>query len=211
MKTHNNTSSTPQKLNNLVAELKQRVINLEKKNDSLEKRVEELETSKVISENVSKQLANEVDRLSQYTRQSNVIVRNVFLPENESNEQINKKVVKIIKDELNLPNVVDDVDKLHRVGKIKQRNGRKTQDIIIKFKTHTSRYSVYNERKKAMNIKIVPNLTKRRGKLLYDAIQSTEDATLVNFVYADAHGDLKIRLNDPQRKVCFPFLHVRRA
>ena len=59
MKNHNNSSSTPQKLNNLVAELKQRVINLEKKNDSLEKRVEELETSKVISENVSKQLANE--------------------------------------------------------------------------------------------------------------------------------------------------------
>ena len=136
MKNHNNSSSTPQKLNNLVAELKQRVINLEKKNDSLEKRVEELETSKVISENVSKQLANEVDRLSQYTQRSNVIVRNVFLPEIESNEQINKKVVKIIKDELNLPNVVDDVDKLHRVGKIKQRNGKKTQDIIIKFKTY---------------------------------------------------------------------------
>ena len=114
MKNHNNSSSTPQKLNNLVAEP-----NLEKKNDSLEKRVEELETSKVISENVSKQLANEVDRLSQYTRRSNVIVRNVFLSENESNEQINKKVVKIIKDELNLPNVVDDVDKLHRVGKTK--------------------------------------------------------------------------------------------
>ena len=77
------------------------------------------------------------------------------------NEQINKKVVKIIKDELNLPNVVDDVDKLHCMGKIKQRNGKKTQDIIIKFKTHTSRYSIYNERKKDRNIKIAPNLIKR--------------------------------------------------
>ena len=75
--------------------------------------------------------------MSQYTHRLNVIVRNVFHPENESDDQINKKVVKIIKDELNLPNVVDDVDKLHRVGKIKQRNGEKTQDIIIKSKTHT--------------------------------------------------------------------------
>ena len=57
-----------------------------------------------------------------------------------------------------------------------------------------------------MNIKIAPNLTKRRGKLLYDAVQSTEDATRVNFVYADAHGDLKIRLNDPHNgRFVFPF------
>ena len=91
MKNHNNSSSMSQKIQNLIADLKQKVINLEKTNESLEKRVEELETSKVISENVTKQLANEVDRLSHYTRQSNVIVRNVFLPENETREQVNKK------------------------------------------------------------------------------------------------------------------------
>ena len=49
--------------------------------------MEELETSKVISENVTKQLAKEVDRLSQYTWRSNVIVRNVFLPRMK---QVNK-------------------------------------------------------------------------------------------------------------------------
>ena len=57
-----------------------------------------------------------------------------------------------------------------------------------------------------MNIKIAPNLIKRRGKLLYDAVQTTEDATHVNFVYEDAHGDLKIRLNDPHNgRFVFPF------
>ena len=62
------------------------------------------------------------------------------------------------------------------------------------------------ERKKAKNIRIAPNLTKRKGKLLHDAVQSTEDATKVNFVYADTHVDLKIRLNDPHNgRYVFPF------
>lgn len=205
----NNSSSpsTPQKINNSIAELRQRlsnmeekVIALEKHNESLEKRVEELEASKAISENVTKQLANEVDRLDQYLRRSNVIVRNVFLPEKETHDQINKKLIKVIKEDLNLPDVVNEVDKLHRVGKIKHLNGKKTQDVIIKFKSHAARYSVYNERKKARNIKIAPNLNKRRGKLLYDAVQLSVNESKVNFVYADAHGDLKIRLHEPHNE-----------
>ena len=105
------------------------MINLEKKNESLGKRVGELETSKVISENVPMQLANEVDRLSQYTWQSNVIVRNVFLPENETNEQVNKKVIKIIMDIMKLPNIVDDVDKLHCV--LNKEMGRKPKTLLL--------------------------------------------------------------------------------
>ena len=109
-------------------------------------------------------------------------------------------------DDLKLLNIVDDVDKLHRVGKIKQRNGKKMKDIIVKLKSHTLRYLVYNERKKAKNIRIAPNLTKWRGKQLYNAVLSTEDAMKVNFVYVDAHGDLKIRLNDHHNgRYVFPF------
>ena len=67
---------------------------------------------------------------------------------NETSEQVNKKVIKIITDDLKLLNIADDVDKLHHVGKIKQRNWKKTQDIIVRFKSHASRYLVYNERKK---------------------------------------------------------------
>ena len=38
--------------------------------------------------------------------------------------------------------------KLHRVGKIKDRNGNQSQDIIVKFKSHSARYKVYKGLKK---------------------------------------------------------------
>ena len=180
--------------------MEQKVKDLEKKNDSLEKRVAELEASKVVNENVTNKLAMEVDRLNQYMRRSNVIVRNVFLPEVETNNEVNKKMVKIMKEEMKIPDVVvNEIDKLHRVGKVKEVNGKKMQDIIIKFKSHAARYAVFNERKKAKNIKIAPNLNKRRGKLLYDAGQLTVNASNVNFVFADAHGDLKVRFHETHK------------
>ena len=147
--------------------MERKVTSLEQKNKGLEKKIEQLETDVAISVNVTSQLAKEVDRLSQYTQHSNVIVRNVFLPEEETNEQVSIKMMKMIKVDMKLLDVVDKVDKHHRVGRIKQLNGKKTQDIIIKGK--------------------------------------------VNFVFADAHGDLKIRLNEPQRFACIPLLLVGRT
>ena len=74
-----------------MAELKQqfkdmetKVVKLEKNNEFLEAEVELLESSRIITENAAKQLANEIDRLSQHTRRSNVIVMNVFKPEKEN-------------------------------------------------------------------------------------------------------------------------------
>ena len=51
---------------------------------------------------------------------------------------------------------------LHRVGKIKDRYGKQSQDIIVKFKSHSAIYKVYKERKKGKNIKISPNLAKKK-------------------------------------------------
>ena len=158
-------------------------------------RVEELEAAKAISSRVSEELTKELDRLGQYTRRSNLVMRNVFLPEKETNEELTEKITKLIKTDLKLPNAAKDIDKLHRIGKVKQKDGGKVnQDVIIKFKSHTSRYAVFSEKKKLRNIRISPNLTKRRGKMLYDAGLLTETIDSINFVYANVHGDLKLRL-----------------
>ena len=79
-------------------------------------------------------MAWEVDKLSQYSRPANVIVRNVFKPEKETNEEVTIKMSKIIQKELNLPHLVGEVDKMHRVGKILEKNGKKCQDVIIRFR-----------------------------------------------------------------------------
>ena len=71
------------------------------------------------------------------------------------------------------------------------------QDVIIRFKTHHARYTVYNERKKTKNVRIAANLTKRRAKLLYDASNAIKDIQKVDFCFSNIHGDLKVRLVEP--------------
>ena len=119
------------------------------------------------------------------------------LPAQETQQQVEAKVVKIIASDLKLAEASKDIDKLHQVGKVKTNGDGRTQDIIVRFKSHEMRYKVFDERKKAKNnVKIAPNLTQRRGKLLYDASVFVNDIEGVNSVYANRHGDLNIRLND---------------
>ena len=192
------SSSSPQNLNNTIAELKKQVSSMENKINQLEK-VDSLE-SKVV---VSSKLEKEIDRLNQYHRRS---VRNVFLPEKEINKDLDNKIIKMISKDLNLTNVIPDIDKLHRIGKVKERNGKKTQDVIVKFKSHSARYLVYKKRKKGNNIKISPNLTNRKSMLLYEAAKRLENVETVNFAFADIHGDLNIRLQEEyQGKFLFTF------
>ena len=141
--------------NNLASDLKKqietmeaRIKALETANQSLEKKVEHLESRVVISERVSEQLTTELDRLDQYHRRSNIIIKNVFLPENESDDDVKKVVTKIVKNDIVKPELLSSVDKHHRIGKIKEVNGKKMQNIIACFKSHSARYSVYQEQNK---------------------------------------------------------------
>ena len=78
----------------------------------------------IVSEIVSSKLEKEIDRLNQYHRRSNIVVRNVFLPEKEINKDLDNEIITMISKDLNLLNVFPDIDKLHHIGKIKERNGK---------------------------------------------------------------------------------------
>ena len=120
----------------------------------------------------------------------------MWLPERETNTDVEREVKNVIQNELKLPEIVNNIDKLHRTGKIKEKNGKRMQDVIIRFKSHKARYTVYSERKKAKNVKISANLTKRRGKLLFDATNAVRGVEKVNFCFANIHGDLNVRLEE---------------
>ena len=78
----------------------------------------------------------------------------------------------------------------------------------MRFKTHSSRYACLEKRKMAKKIKIAPNLTHRRGKMLFDASKIIEekDVKSINFVFANLHGDLQVRLTEPlEGKHVHPF------
>ena len=194
---NNNNNNNALEMKRKIESMEARIKNLEATNSSLETKVAELDSRLIVSERVSERLSLELDRLDQYHRRPNVVVKGMFLPERESNEDVEKNIHKILKDDLKLPEAIQNIDKLHRVGKVKEKNGKKIQDVIIRFKTHRTRYAVYNERKKAKNVKISANLTKRRGKLLYDASSATANIDKVKFCFSNIHGDLNVMLVEP--------------
>ena len=211
-----NNQTTPKKnddhiaaLNAKLASLEAKVACLEDKNKSLENKVVLLESQQAVCSKVTKELSKELDRLGQYTRRANIVIKNVFLPEKETNEDVAHVVNNIIKDDLKLPNEINNIDKLHCIGKVKNFNGRKNQDIIVRFKSHASRYKVFNSRKTTKKVNIRPNLTPSRGKLLFEANELISSVDEVDFAYADLHGDLKFRLvREYEGKFVFPFFSL---
>ena len=57
----------------------------------------------------------------------------------------------------------------------------------------------YQKNKQRKQNLLGPNLTRTRGKLLYEASQTIKDKKLsgVQFVFANIHGDLHVRLTNP--------------
>ena len=179
------------------------------KNAALEAKVLILEDRVAVSENVSSKLSSELDRLDQYHRRSNIIIKDAFLPEKETIEEVKNTVVEIISQDLKLPEMAKSIDKLHRIGKVLTKNGKKQQDIIVRFKTHHSRYSIYKEWKMAKNVRISPYLTKKRVGILKEASSLVEKLDMVDFVFANIHGDLNLRLVEPfHEKQYFQFSTV---
>ena len=198
-------ASNAETSNDEVSQLKERLKNVENQitaikdeNKLLKARVTVLEDQVGVATNISNVLKTEVERLDQYQRRYNVILKNVALPKKQTQEGDEKFVKNLFTKELNLPDVYDEVDKLHRLGRPRSGDGdnKKTQDIIVRFKSHSARYKVYDGRKKSKSTKIRPNLTKHRGKLLYLASKFVEELDPVHFVFAGEHGDLKLRLKE---------------
>ena len=135
--------------------------------------------------------------IDQYQRRSNIVLKFADLPDDNTNEMDKTLVKNLIEKELKMQNTVSSIDKLHRIGKVHEGNGgKKTQDIIVRFKSHHSRYSVINKRKDAKSVKIRPHLTKNRSDVLFEAIDFVKDIEKIDFWFANVHGDLIVRLKE---------------
>jgi hypothetical protein len=183
----------------IINELKQQVEAYKKRFVELESRIEKLESSEAVMKNTTEKLRNELDRLDQYGRRSNLLIRNVEINDHDSSEEDQAKITSVVKNiiskELKLP--VDSIDKLHRVGKKKDYQSKKYQNIVVRFKSHHARYDVYRKRKEVKNgVKLNPHLTKRRGTLLHETVEMAEKIDAVDFVYANIHGDICAMLKE---------------
>ena len=177
----------------------------------LERRIELLEAEKAVREKVTERLQKEVDRLDQYGRRHNIVIRNVELPSEETIEEVEVKVANIVENSLKSPDLAKDIDKTHRIGRVKTRDGKSYQNIVVRFKTHQSRYKTYQKRKQLVNgVKIGPHLTRHRGSVLHESIDFVKDINGVEFTYANIHGDLRVRLtNEYDGKNDFQFTSIQ--
>ena len=92
---------------------------------------------------VNNALEREVDRLSQYTRRHTVVIRGIPTDKGETIKTVEERVKDLLESDMKMPEAVVDFDKCQRIG---PKDGNK-QSVIVRFKSHNARYSVYQNRK----------------------------------------------------------------
>ena len=155
-----------------------------------------------IKDRVSELLGKRINQLEQYTRRYSVVVKGIEKPQNETMDQLKEKISGLI--QVSGSGVTfNDVDKCHRNGQIKDNE----QEVIVRFKSHTAKESFYEKRKEIPNksIKIQPSLTAESKSLLEQAREQIADLqhngmkNVPEFVYADVHGTLKVKMSLPTK------------
>ena len=156
-------------------------IKLRKSLDALWKKIDELETEiknkneKVlllenrveILEEEKESQGKEIDDLEQYSRRNCLLLHGVVETNAECTDDI---IIKTCAEELGIDVKQEDLDRSHRLGKVK-RNDNKPRPIIVKFARYAVRNKVFSNKKKLKGKKllITESLTVYRMKLLDEA------------------------------------------
>ena len=184
------TDSLTKQINSVVKEN----TSLREKCATLEKRVSELETA-----NRSRKLEN--DALEQYGRRVSGI------PENDP-EDTDGIVLRVAYD-MGVPLAPGDIDRSHRVGKIRTGSGaqptKKHRDIVVKFTLYNARNRLFQERKflretdneELKCIFLNEYLTKRRSEILFEARKLRRSNKLKSAYSSD--GKIIVRDNNDKK------------
>ena len=176
--------------------LKDELLSLRARVDMMENEITVLKTDVAISSTVNSRLVDQIDKLETYSRRNCVVLSNVPANANESPREIEGKVKQTLIDSGISKDIVRDIDKLHPIGEIHKNK----QKIIIRFNSHSKRYTLYRNKKKLPpGLKLSPSLTKKRQNILSEAMEMVSSVNTVNFVFADIHGDLKVRLTEADK------------
>ena len=149
-------------LSKKIDELETEIKNKDEKIQLLENRVEILKEEK-------ESQGKEIDDLEQYSRRNCLLLHGVVETNAECTDDI---IIKTCAEELGIDVKQEDLDRSHRLGKVK-RNDNKPRPIIVKFARYAVRNKVFSNKKKLKGKKllITESLTVYRMKLLDEARQ----------------------------------------
>ena len=166
--------------------------------DIIDGRVTFMSSLMHVKDRVLDELKQQLSNVQQYTRRYSVIISGIEKNGRESHDTLRTTINSLI-EESGTPVTMDDVDKFHRNGPIKGND----QDIILRFKYHSAKETFYKGRKNIRRnfVKIHPSMTDANRKLLEDCREALDDffgrKTEINpphFVYADVHGNVKLKM-----------------
>ena len=155
-------------------------------------------------------IKGELLRLQQYTRRYSVSIDGIPKQRVEKAGDLRAQVEEIVK-LTNSEATVEDIDKLHRNGPV--RDGE--QSTIVRFKSHSAKEAFYKARKKLpashRHLKIRPSLAPDQKTLLYNAQQYLEEFDFCpgdgdnppEFVFANMHGQIQVKMKKPTKAGLF--------
>ena len=186
------------KQNEAISELKREV-------NEKEERIAALESHVSILQNTMNLLKRRSEENEQYQRRHCLRIVGIEPVSNdikETGENCLEKAKKVFKD-LNVDVPDCSIDRAHRIGSpFKNKKGVPCHAMIVKFTTWRHRSDVYKARK-GSKYSISPDLTKERYNLLRNAreiLDSWDNDSSVDFVYADINCRLMVKLKDGEFK-----------
>ena len=134
--------------------------------------------------------------MEQYGRRVRVRTDDVPVESEETAESVFEKVGKFLGEAC--PDVpVSCIDRAHRIrSECKSYRNKKKCCSIVCFMSFRHRTMFYRNRKRLKDVRIKLDLTKRRYKILKDAIDLAREHSDLNYVYADVNCRLKVVFKD---------------
>lgn len=156
-----------------------------------------LESRLVLMEKYVSHLQKTADEQEQYQRRLCLRINNVEIKagEPETGEDCLKKVKKIF-NELSVKIPDSAIDRAHRIGQIKESQGKKFRQMIIRFTTWRHRTMVYKARKNSDKYRVRLDLTKKRLKLIGKTNEMLQGRNLNGYTFADINCRLCAKLDD---------------
>ncbi len=174
-----------------MEKLKSDYVELVKKHEILQERVKEVKQEADESYSNSLDMNFSLDRLEQYSRKSSIRLLNV---KEDKGENVEEKIIRRLKDEINVDICPEEIDIAHRVGRAYEN---KPRSILVKFISHKSKEKVMRRKKEAKSVRIYEDLVPGVKKL-FDHVSSQRRFLNVESVWT-IDGRIRYRLiNNPR-------------
>lgn len=156
-------------LRNNLSDKETDIEHLRKENESLKKKIEDLDKGLAETKQATKVNEMHVNDIEQYTRRNNIRIYGIDdRDENETAEETTEKVIKFLKESLDIKAQGRDIDIAHRMGSFLEDGNR---IIICRFASRMLRNEVIKRRKslKGSVYVVREDLTNKNAKLLEKA------------------------------------------